>query len=120
MTTESLTCEVRRVTAPDTLAVEIVSPSAQCRHIIYVRLYGVDCEDAASQHILDWVELYGRTFDLLVLDWLRDRYGRVIGDLSDHGETLTEYLIKIGVAKKRERHHEEVIRDVLTAQEPET
>lgn len=116
--TEIQTCTVKRITAPDTLAVELICPSFQGRSTMYIRLYGVDCEDSATQHIADWVELYGRTFELLVLDWMRDKYGRVVGDLMDHGETLTSYLIQVGVAKERPDHHVEVMRDLLLSTEP--
>lgn len=111
-------CTVRRVTAPDTLAVEILCPASNSRAVTYVRLFGVDCEDSASAHIMDWVELYGRTFELLVMDWMRDKYGRLVGDLADHGETLTDYLLSVGAATARPAHWIEVVQDALTAQEP--
>lgn len=112
-------CTVSKVTAPDTLVVNIVLPHIHGRCTVYVRLYGVDCDESAMAHIMDWVELYGRTFELLVMDWMRDRYGRVVGDLVDHGETLTEYLIGVGCATRRPSHWAEVVQENLTAPEPE-
>ena len=114
------TCQVIRVTAPDTVMVRINVPPMMGSTTVYVRLYGVDCEEAAKSGIIDWVELHSGTIELMVLDWLRDQYGRVLGDLSNGQEGVTDYLQRVGMAVPRPDHHKEVVVGLLNSEEPET
>lgn len=113
-----LECQVIRVTAPDTLMVRVTTPVLMGHTTIYVRLVGVDCQEEAKASIVDWIELYSGNTSLLVVDWLRDCYGRVLGDLSNGEEVVTEYLTRIGAATPRPNHTTEVLADLLNSEEP--
>lgn len=113
------TCRVVRVTAPDTVMVRVNVPPLMGSTTIYLRLFGVDCEAEAKRGIVDWVELYQGGIELLVLDWLRDPYGRVLGDLSNGEEGVTDYLQRVGLATPRPNHHTEAVADLLNSEEPE-
>ncbi len=112
------TCEVIRITAPDTVMVRVTVQPLMGHTTIYVRLFGVECKPDATKSIADWVELYQGNIELFVLDWLRDPYGRVLGDLNNGEEAVTEYLQRIGVADEKAGHYEEVVTALLQAEEP--
>lgn len=112
-------CKIIRVTAPDTVMVRLMVPPLMGHTTLYVRLLGVDCLTDAKTHIKDWVELHQGAIELLVLDWLRDPYGRVLGDLSNGEEGVTQYLTRIGAATLRPDHHTEVMAELLSAEEPD-
>ena len=75
------------------------------------------------QAILDWLEVHAdyERLTLVTCDWVRDSYGRVLGDVLDvrSKESLTEYLIQSGAATQRANHLESVLTDMLSAPEPE-
>jgi len=50
---------------------------------------------------------------LLTWQWVRDQYGRVLGDLGDisSGETLTDYLIEAGAAMPWTDHYIDIVRE---------
>lgn len=112
-------CRIIRVTAPDTVMVRLTVPPLMGNTTLYVRLLGVECSDGATEHIKDWVELHHGSIELLVLDWLRDPYGRVLGELSNGEEGVTQYLTRIGAAEPYPNHHAEVMAALLNAEEPE-
>jgi len=113
------TCQVIRVTAPDTVMVRVTVAPMQGSTTIYVRLLGVNCTDEAMRGIVDWVELHSDSIELYVLDWLRDPYGRVLGDLSNGEQAITEYLRANGYADEKANHYEEVVSQLLKSEEPE-
>lgn len=119
----ALTCEVIRVTRPNTLIVRTMVPPIQSYATTYVVLAGVRCRKAATKEIIDWLEIHGDfgRFELMVFDWLRDSYGRLLAHICDRrtGEPLTAYLLQRGVAVERGNHLEEVMMEMLSAQEPE-
>lgn len=112
-------CKIIRVTAPDTVMVRLTVPPLMGNTTLYVRLLGIECHDGAREHIKDWVELHHGSIELLVLDWLRDPYGRVLGDLSNGEEGVTQYLTRIGAADPYPDHHTEVMAALLASEEPE-
>jgi|688.fasta_scaffold01126_8 hypothetical protein len=117
-----MTCEVRRVTRPDTVIVRTWLPMVQALAEIPVLLEGVKCKPQAQQMIIDWVELHQEfgQLRLLTLDYFRDTYGRMLGDLADigSGETLTGWLLEQGAAEDYPSHYMDVMTDRLTAEEP--
>lgn len=121
--TDALSCQVIRVTRPDTLLVRVMNPALQSMLSCYLVLHGVRCERHAPREIIDWLEIHGdfHRFTLRVCDWVRDSYGRLLGDVCDRrsGECLTEYLLQRGAATVRARHLENVMIDMLNSPEPD-
>lgn len=121
--TNALSCQVIRVTRPNTLLIRVMNPALQSMVSTYLVLHGVRCQPLAAREIIDWLEIHGdfQRFRLRVCDWVRDSFGRLLGDICDRrsGECLTDYLLQRGVATVRERHLEKVMIDLLNAQEPE-
>lgn len=115
---EALSVQVVRVTMPDTLLLRVQTPVTQGHSSIYVRLFGVECASEAKQAIVDWAEVHPAP-TLLVADWLRDCYGRLLGDLVDGNSSLCEYLVAQGCAEEKDDHYGEVVGDLLRAEEPE-
>lgn len=115
---DALSVQVVRVTMPDTILLRVGSPVTQGTSSIYVRLFGVECEEDAKQAIVDWAEIHP-TPVLLVADWLRDCYGRLLGDLVDGKSSLCEYLVSQGFAEEKDDHYKEVVADLLKSGEPE-
>ena len=120
---EALTCSVTRVTRPNTLAIRLMVPALQSNCTTHLVLEGVTCKSDAVKDIVDWLEIhadFGR-YELRVFNWLRDSFGRLMGNIIDRrtGETLSSYLIQRGSAKERPRHIEEVMIDLLQGQEPD-
>lgn len=115
--------QVIRVTRPDTLLVRTTCPQLQSRVSMYVVLEGVRPRPEARGHIIDWVEIHADAdrLRLVSVDWLRDDYGRLLGDLADiqSGELLTDYLLSVGVAEPYEHHVTDVWESLLRSQEPE-
>lgn len=120
---QTVTCEVIRVTRPNTLLVRTMVPPIQSYATTYVVLAGVRCRKAAAREIVDWLEIHSDSgrFELMVYDWMRDSYGRLLATICDRrtGETLTSYLIQREVAKERGNHLQEVMAEMLQAKEPE-
>lgn len=118
-----LTCQVVRVTRPNTLLIRTMVPPLQSSCSIYMVLQGVKCCPEAAKEIIDWLEIHGDfgRFTLEVYDWVRDSFGRLLGQIADRrtGETLTEYLLQRGVAEPSPRHLERVMIDLLQSREPE-
>jgi hypothetical protein len=120
---KALTCQVIRVTRPDTILIRTYSPPMQANVHVHLVLEGVRCKPAAKQEILDWVEIHAdaERLRLVTWEWFRDSYGRVLGDLADlqTGEPLTQWLIDRGVAKPRPDHYLEVLRNMVASEEPD-
>jgi len=119
---EPLTAQVIRVTRPDTVMVRTHVPQLQSQATLHLALAGVRCLESARQPIIDWVEThadFGR-LRLVTMDWLRDSYGRVLGDLCDAqtGEPLTGYLLENGCAERYDTHCLDVMRELMEAEEP--
>lgn len=114
---------VLRVIRYDTLQIRTWCPVSQSRITVYMTPCGVWCLDDAKEHILDWCEVHAdaERLGLVTFDYLRDEYGRLMADLSDiqTGETLTSYLIDVGVAKDRPHHIMEMLGVMLSAGEVE-
>lgn len=119
----TLSCEVIRVTRPNTLLIRSMSEIMQSYASTYLCLAGVRCRKSAVKDIIDWLEIHGDfgRYELLLFDWMRDSYGRLIGNVLDRktGEALTTYLIQRGSAVERPNHLEEVMQDLLSAPEPD-
>lgn len=115
--------KVIRVTRRDTVLVRCANPQLASMVAIYLRLCGVRCNKSARQHIIDWVEVHADAdrLHLVAFDWIRDEYGRLLGDLSDirSGEMLTDYLLEVGAAEEDPYHFADVVESLLRAQEPE-
>lgn len=119
---ETMTAQVIRVTRPDTLMIRIHVPQTQSQTTMYVAVAGVTCEEHAKQTIVDWVEAHADFGRLkLITDWMRDSYGRVLGDLADpqSGATLGAYLVTQGAAKEYQTHYVDIFREMLEAAEPD-
>lgn len=119
----SLACEVIRVTRPNTLIIRTLVAPIQSYATTYAVLAGVRCRPSATREIIDWLEIhsdFGR-FELMVFDWMRDSFGRLLANICDRrtGDTLTAYLLQREVAVPRGDHLESVMADLLNAQEPE-
>ena len=119
---EPLTCQVIRVCRPDTLMVRTHVPQLASSATIHLVLEGVKCRKTTAPAVVDWVEIHqdwGR-LALITFDWIRDSYGRVLGDLADRqsGETLTAFLLQNTSATPWPDHHLEVIRQMMHATEP--
>lgn len=120
---EAMTCQVIRVTRPDTVLVRAYCPQLQGNTHIHLVLEGVKCGRRCTAEIIDWVEIHadaGR-LKLITWEWFRDEYGRVLGDLVDlqTGEPLTQWLIDRKVAKPRPDHYLEVLRNMVNCEEPD-
>lgn len=119
----TLNCEVIRVTRPNTLLIRAMSEIMQSYASTYLCLAGVRCKRKATKDIIDWLEIHGDfgRYELLVFDWMRDTYGRLLGNVIDRrtGEALTTYLVQRGSAVERPGHLEDVMRDILSAPEPD-
>lgn len=120
---EALTCQVIRVTRPDTVLIRTYCPQIQGNTHVHLVLEGVKCFRKATPEIIDWVEIHsdaGR-LRLVTWEWFRDTYGRVLGDLVDlqTGEPLTQWLIDRKVAKPRPDHYLEVLRNMVNCEEPD-
>lgn len=114
---EPLTCTVIRVTRPDTLLVRTFCPQVQATVSIHLLLEGVKCSEECKAEIVDWCELH-QDFDrlkLITFDWVRDCYGRVLGNLADlqSGEVLSDYLLERKVAEPFPDHYMTVLRDLI-------
>ena len=121
--TQPLTCQVVRVTRPNTLLIRTMVAPLQSSCSVYMVLAGVKCSADAAKEIIDWLEIngdYGR-YSLHVYDWVRDPFGRLLGQIANRrsGELLTDYLIQRGVALPNPRHLERVMVDLLNSCEPE-
>jgi len=120
---DALTCSVTRVTRPDTLMIRTVVPQLQSKCTVYMRLAGVDVKPGVMPRVLDWLEVHGHfgLYQLDHCDWLRDEYGRLLGDLADRvtGDTLAGHLIKEGLAFSNPSHVQQVMATLLTSAEPE-
>lgn len=120
---EAMTCQVIRVTRPDTVLVRAYCPQLQGNTHVHLVLEGVKCGRRCTAEIIDWVEIHadaGR-LKLITWEWFRDEYGRVLGDLVDlqTGEPLTQWLIDRKVAKPRPDHYLEVLRNMVNCEEPD-
>jgi hypothetical protein len=120
---DSPTVTVIRVTRPDTILIRATSSLLQSMVSTYLALEGVTCDKRAEDAIIDWVEVHAdaERLHLFTCDWLRDEYGRLLGDLADiqTGETLTSYLLEQGVAQVRPNHVFDVIFTLCNGKEPE-
>ena len=114
---------VLRVIRHDTLQLRAWCPLSQTRVTLYMVPCGVWCMDDAKEHIIDWCELHADAdrLKLVTFDHMRDEYGRLMGDLADiqSGETLTSYLLSVGVAKPRPHHILEMLGVLLSSTEVE-
>lgn len=123
MDDEESVAYVLRVTRPDTIQVRSPDCRLGCMATLYLRLEGVECKPHAEDSIIDWVEChadYGR-LRLHTGRWLRDVYGRVLGDLADvsTGETLTDYLVSVGAADAYPQHYYDTMTQIMHSKEPE-
>jgi hypothetical protein len=120
---EPMTCQVIRVTRPDTCLIRTYCPAVQSQVHVYLVLEGVECEPEARQEIIDWVEVHAdaERLRLVTWEWFRDQYGRVLGDLADlqTGETLTAWLLERKVAEPRPDHYLDILRNLVAGEEPE-
>lgn len=89
----------------------------------YLVLEGVTCHPEAREEIIDWCELHGdaERFRLLIWQWFRDNYGRVLGDLADirTGEPLTQHLLDAKVAEPRPDHYLDILLSNTESEGPE-
>ena len=120
---EAMTCQVIRVTRPDTVLVRAYCPQLQGNTHVHLVLEGVKCGRRSTAEIIDWVDIHadaGR-LKLITWEWFRDEYGRVLGDLVDlqTGEPLTQWLIDRKAAKPRPDHYLEVLRNMVNCEEPD-
>lgn len=123
MDDEESVAYVLQVTRPDTLKIRVPNIQLGCMTTIYLVLEGVKCGEHADSAIVDWCEMHA-SFGRLRLHtgtWLRDLYGRVLGDLADPdtGELLTDYLVEAGVAEDYPAHYMDTLNAVIHAKEPE-
>jgi hypothetical protein len=114
---------VVRVTRPNTVIIRTLVPHVQSMLSTYLVLEGVKCRAEAKQAIADWVEIHADAGRLRLhhVDWFRDSYGRLMGDLIDlqTGESLTGYLLEQGYAQPRPGHYADIIESMLRSVEPE-
>jgi endonuclease YncB( thermonuclease family) len=115
--------QVIRVTRGDTLLVRTACPQLQSKVSLYMVLEGIRAKPEARGAVLDWVELHAdaERLKLVSIGWVRDEYGRLLGDLADiqTGELLTDWLIETGAAEPYEHHYLDVMENMLRSQEPE-
>lgn len=120
---EAMTCQVIRVTRPDTILIRTYCPQVMASVHVYLVLEGVACKPEAKQEILDWVEVHAdaERLRLITWEWFRDSYGRLLGDLADlqSGETLTQWLLDRHVAESRPDHYLEILRTMVASEEPD-
>jgi hypothetical protein len=121
--TEPLTAQVIRVPREDTLLIRTWVPPINAAVNLSLVLEGVRCEPAAKQEIVDWCEIHAdfERLRLITSGWVRDSYGRLLGDLADlqSGETLTGYLLEQHAAAQWPTHYLDVLTDMMTSPEPE-
>lgn len=114
---------VVRVTRPDTVLLRTMVPHVQSMLSIYMVLEGVKCKPEAKQAIADWVEIHADAdrLRLIHVDWFRDSFGRLLGDLGDiqSGETLTKFLLDHHYAVHRPDHYVNIIESMIRSVEPE-
>lgn len=119
----SSTVKVIRVTRPDTILIRGTSALLQAMASTYLLIEGVTCGDKCVDAIIDWVEVHAdaERLKLVAYDWVRDEYGRLLGDLADiqTGETLSGYLIEQGLATPNPLHYMDVVYNLLNGKEPE-
>lgn len=115
--------QVIRVTRGDTLLIRTACPQLQGKVSMYMVLEGIRQKPETRAAVLDWVEVHSdaERLKLVSIDWVRDEYGRLLGDLADlqTGELLTDWLIETGAAEKYEHHYLDVMENLLRSQEPE-
>jgi endonuclease YncB( thermonuclease family) len=115
--------KVIRVTRGDTILVRCAAPQLASMVAIYLRLCGVRCKKRAREDIIDWVEMHAayERLHLIAFDWVRDQYGRLLGDLGDihTGERLTDYLVEMGSAEDDPDHYRDVIEAMMQSPEPD-
>lgn len=120
---EQATVRVIRVTRPDTILIRATSSLLQSAVSVYIVLAGLTCGEDAPAAIIDWVEVHAdaERLKLVTFDWVRDSHGRLLGDLADiqSGETLSAYLLEMGVAQENPHHFFDVISSMLTSREPD-
>lgn len=120
---DSSSVRVIRVTRPDTILIRATSALLQSMVSTYMVIEGVTCSPEAVDSIIDWVEIHADAdrLHLVAFDWVRDEYGRLLGDLADiqTGETLSAYLIEQGVATANPNHYMDVIYTLFSGKEPE-
>lgn len=120
---DSSTVKVIRVTRPDTILIRGTSALLQAMASTYLLIEGVTCGDKCVDAIIDWVEIHAdaERLKLVAYDWVRDEYGRLLGDLADiqTGETLSGYLIEQGLATPNPLHYMDVVYNLLNGKEPE-
>jgi len=115
---------VVRVTRPNTILLRVFLYGTEKSETHYVVLSGVKVKKKqAVGNIIDWCELHSCAgkHGLAVKGWIRDSFGRLIGDLYDlqTGETLSEFLLLRGDAVKWPSQVQEAMDDLLFSQEPE-
>jgi hypothetical protein len=120
---EPVTAQVVRVTRPDTIHLRAMCPTLQSMISCHMTIHGCVCEEGAQQAICDWVEVHadhGR-INLSTVGWMRDEYGRILGDLCDmqSGECLSSYLLEQKVASPRPHHYMETLLALMHSKEPE-
>ena len=112
---EAITCIVVRVSRPDTVIVRTYCPQVQSMLNIHLVLEGIRPLPHATRMIEEWCDIHGENerLKLLTWQWVRDQYGRVLGDLGDisSGETLTDYLIEAGAAMSWTDHYIDIVRE---------
>jgi hypothetical protein len=90
---------------------------------VYLVLEGVKCNPEAQQAVADWVEIHADAdrLRLVHVDWFRDSFGRLLGDLADiqSGETVTQYLLDNHYAVARPNHYINIVESMLRSVEPE-
>lgn len=116
---EETVVNVLRITRDDTVQVREWCASCGTVNNWYIVLAEVWCENA-REHIRDWVELHEGSIGMRTYDYLRDEYGRLVADLYDRdtGQTLTQYLIDAGAAKRRPHHVSQVFDEIVRYMEP--
>ncbi len=120
---EPITAQVIRVTRKDTVQLRVMNPQLQSMVATYMAVEGVWCDEHADSAIVDWVEIHadhGR-LQLVTFGWVRDEYGRLLGDLCDlqTGECLSDYLVEQKVATPRPHHYMETMMNLMQGKEPE-
>ncbi len=120
---DSSSVRVIRVTRPDTILIRATSALLQSMVSTYMVIEGVTCKPEAVDSIIDWVEVHAdaERLHLVAFDWVRDEYGRLLGDLAEiqTGERLSAYLIEQGVAAANPNHYMDVIYTLFSGKEPE-
>lgn len=116
---ETTIVNVMRILRDDTLQVREWCPTCGQVNNVCVVLAEVFCENS-REHIRDWVEVHEGAIALKMFDYLRDDYGRLLADLFDRdtGESLTDYLVQAGCAKRRPHHVGEVFDQISRHMEP--